>query len=232
VTCEDWPVKYPCDVSGVDPTLLGLARESAQNLLWSLSGRRYGVCQTTESYRLPCIDPCLPPAWDRFGPGVEYALGWDNRDPCCRLPLAQTPVRAIISVVEKGVTLTADDYALERDVLWRNGQCWECDDDCDDPPVVVTYDWGIDVPPLGELAMGELTCEFLAAFEGRDCQLPSNAVSITRQGVTVDLGDVETLYRMGRIGLPISDAFLRSTNPNRLVSASKVYSPDLGRRVR
>jgi hypothetical protein len=80
--------------------------------------------------------------------------------------------------------------------------------------------------------MGELACELLAGLTGADCRLPSNAVAITRQGVTVDLGDVRTLFEMGRIGLPISDAFLRSVNPNHLQSRSMVYSPDLARRVR
>lgn len=232
MTCETWTARYPCDVSSTDPTLLELARSSAQDLLWSLSGRRYGVCTTTESYRVPCADPCLPPYADRFGPGVEWELGWDRRDPCCRLPLDQRPVRAIVTVIENGVTLDPADYALERDTLWRNGRCWHCDDECDEPPIKVTYKWGVDVPDIAELALGELACEFLAAFEGRDCQLPSNAISITRQGVTVDLGDVETLYRQGRVGLPISDAFLRIANPNRLMSASRVHTPDLGRRVR
>jgi hypothetical protein len=230
--CDDWPIRYPCDVAEVDPALLTLVRESAQSILWSLSGRRYGTCTTTESFRTPCDDPCYQPYYSEFGPGVEYQLGVRYRDPCCRLQLASLPVRAIVEVTVQGEILDPSEYALERDVLWRNGACWPCDSACDEPPVVVEYIYGIDPPPLAELAMGELACELLAGLQGADCRLPSNAVAITRQGVTVDLGDVRTLFEMGRIGLPICDAFLRSVNPNHLASRSVVYSPDLARRVR
>jgi hypothetical protein len=141
-------------------------------------------------------------------------------------------VRAILAVEVEGVLLDPESYALEGDVLWRADGCWPCVDDCDEPQIVVTYAYGIDPPALAELAMGELACEILAGVEGRDCQLPSNAISITRQGVTVDLGDAQTLFAQGRIGLPLSDAFLRQANPGRLMSASRVYSPDMARRAR
>ena len=232
MSCEDWPVRWPCDVADVDPDLLDLARDSAQTLLWSLSGRRFGLCETTESYRIPCNDPCYYPYGDEFGPGVEYQLGYGVRAPCCRIDLSQRPVRAILSVTVQGELLDPSEYALEMDTLWRDGVCWPCDDDCEEPPIVVTYAYGIDPPPLAELAMGELACEFLAGIQGADCRLPSNAVSVSRQGVTVDLGNVETLYNMGRIGLPLCDAFLRAVNPAKLQTRSVVYSPDLARRAR
>lgn len=131
-----------------------------------------------------------------------------------------------------GQELAPEEYALEGDRVMRFGECWPCDEGCDDPPIKVIYVYGVDVPPLGELAMGELACEFLAALTGADCRLPSNAVSITRQGVTVELGDQRTLFETGRIGLPISDAFIRSANPNRLQSQSRVWTPDVARRAR
>jgi hypothetical protein len=231
-SCSDWDIRYPCDVSEVDPVLLETVRDSAQTILWSLSGRRYGICQTTESYRTPCDDPCYQGILYDMPVGVQYEMGVRYRHPCCRLYLHSLPVRAIVEVTVNGVLLDPSEYALERDVLWRNGECWPCDSECDEPPVVVEYIYGIDPPPLAELAMGELACELLSGIEGADCRLPSNAVAITRQGVTVDLGDVRTLFEMGRIGLPICDAFLRSVNPNHLQSRSMVYSPDLGRRSR
>lgn len=233
MTCDPWPIRWPCDITDVDEALLDLAQESAQSILWGLSGRRYGVCVTTESYRVPCHAPCVP-AYRDFGPGVEWRLGgWDNwRSQCCRLPLDQRPVRAILSVEVDGEVLDPGVYALERDSAWRADECWPCIDDCDAPVITVTYAYGIDPPAIAELAMGELACEILAGIEGRDCQLPSNAISITRQGVTVDLGDAQTLFEQGRIGLPLSDAFLRMANPNRLVSRSTIHSPDLARRAR
>jgi hypothetical protein len=229
--CEDWPIRWPCDITSEDEALLDLVRISAQQMLWSMSGRRYGLCETTESYNLPCSSPCSVPYAGDFGPGVDYLLN-DQARVCCQIHLTSLPVRAIVEVVELGETLDPDDYALNRDVLMRRGRCWPCEDECEDPPVQVTYLYGIDIPALGELAMGELACELLAGITGADCRLPSNAISITRQGVTVDLGDASTLTAENRLGLPLCDLFLRSTNPHKLHSRSQVWSPDLARRRR
>lgn len=231
MTCEAWPITWPCDIDEFDEALVAAAQESAQTLLWSLTGRRYGKCSTTEGYRLNCSTPCGNPFGDRFGPGVDWELGGERRY-CCRIHLASRPVRSIDAVEVFGDLVDPATYMLERDTLLRLGECWPCEQSCDVAPVQVTYTWGIDVPILGQLAMGEMACEFLAAFQGRDCRLPSNAISVTRQGVSVDLGDAQTLFEMGRVGLPISDAFIRSVNPNRLQSASQVFSPDLARRAR
>lgn len=231
MTCADWPIRWPCDITSDDPDLCDLARSSAQSILWSLSGRRYGTCDTVQAFNLPCTSPCTNPYGDEFGPGVEWRLGPSPRI-CCQIHLTSLPVRAITAVEVQGTLLDPTEYQLQRDRLARIGECWPCAPDCDDPPVVVAYTYGIDVPALGELAMGELACEILAGLTGADCRLPSNAISVTRQGVTVDLGDASTLVAENRIGLPISDAFLRSVNPFNLQTRSQVWSPDLARRVR
>lgn len=229
--CTDWSVTWACDIADYDPDLVAAATSAAQTLLWSLTGRRYGLCSTTEGYRLACNNPCVAPWGDEFGPGVQYELGLGRRD-CCRILLSQTPVRSVDLVAVSGAILDPSEYVLERDSVMRIGECFPCEQYCEVAPVEISYTYGIDVPPLGSLAMGELACEFLRGWTGADCQLPSNAISVTRQGVTVDLGDAQTLFEMGRIGLPISDAFIRSVNPNKLQSASKVYSPDMPRRAR
>lgn len=229
--CSEWPIQWPCDTADYDPDLVEAAQEAAQTYLWALTGRRYGWCTTTEQYRLACDNPCVAPYGDEFGPGVQYELGWGRRD-CCRLHLAQRPVRSVDLVTVNGEVLVGEEYILERDSVMRIGQCWPCEEYCQIAPIEITYSYGIDVPVLGALAMGELACEFLRGWTGADCRLPQNAVSVTRQGVTVDLGDAQTLYDMGRIGLAICDAFIRSVNPTRLQSASQVWSPDLARRVR
>jgi hypothetical protein len=138
---------------------------------------------------------------------------------------------AVIDNNERGISRAVDElYPGLVSYLMSTMGC--CEDDCQEPPVEVTYKYGIDVPALGELAMGELACEILAGLRGLDCRLPSNAVSVTRQGITVDLGDASTLYNEHRIGLPLCDAFIRDANPNRLKMQSSVHSPDLTRRVR
>lgn len=229
--CAAWEIRWACPVEDVDEALLELARSSAQEVLWGLSGRRYGVCETTETFRLPCDLPCALPWGTDFGPGVEYRLGADPRR-CCRLYLPSRPPRAVLEVKVNGEVVDPATYTLERHYLMRIGSCWPCEQECDVAPIEVSYAYGVDPPALATLAMGELACEFLAALTGADCRLPSNAISVTRQGVTVDLGNVQTLYEEGRLGLPISDAFLRQANPGKLMAASAVYSPDLSRRAR
>jgi hypothetical protein len=144
----------------------------------------------------------------------------------------QNPVRGVSEVKIYGDVQDPDSYYLGRGVLYRIGQCFPCEQECDIPPVEVTYSYGIDPPVLAKLALGELACELLSALSGADCRLPSNAISVTRQGVTVDLGSPEVLFQQNRLGLPICDEFLRTANPNKLTQRSMVYSPDLARRVR
>lgn len=233
MSCDTWPVQYPCDISAYPEELVESATEAAQSILWAMTGQRYGLCETTQSYRLPCSSPCYVPWADDFGPGVEYELtGRNQRRKCCAIHLSSPPVRSITEVTVFGQVLDPSEYYLGQSVLYRIGECWPCDDECEVPPVVVTYKYGIDVPALGELALGELACELLKGWTGADCRLPSNAIQVTRQGVTVTLGNPETLFAQNRLGLPISDQFINSVNPGRLRQRSSVHSPDLARRVR
>jgi hypothetical protein len=232
VTCTPWPIRWTCDTpfEDVEPELRDIAISGAQDILWNLSGRRYGICEVEEAYRPPC-DQCLPPHADTFGPGVELALGREKRD-CCKIHLDSQPVRQILRVEVNGEILDPSEYALDMNVLRRVGRCWPCGDGCDEPPVVVLYEWGMDVPALGELAMGEVACEILKALQGKDCRLPNNAVSVTRQGVSVQLGDSAKLFEQMRLGLPVTDMFLMAVNPYRLPARSKVFTPDFARRAR
>jgi hypothetical protein len=232
MSCEVWSVRFPCDVSEYDASLVAAAVDASQSILWAMTGRRFGVCEQTESYSMPCSSPCYVPWADDFGPGVEYRLGYGDRRKCCALTLSSKPVRSITQVKVFGEVLDPSEYYLGRGVLYRLGACFPCDDDCDFPPIEVTYKYGIDVPVLGELAMGELACELLAGWEGIDCRLPSNAVSVSRQGVTVDLSNPEVLFAQNRIGLPICDQFIYTNNPDKLRGHSTVHSPDIARRVR
>lgn len=229
MTCEPWPVVWSCSIDTEDPDKVESAREAAQEILFGLSGRRFGLCTVTESYRANCSSACGMPYKTSDG---FWRNGISDAHTCCHILLSRKPVRAIMSVSVFGDVLDAGDYALERDYLWRSQSCWPCVDDCDDPAVEVTYSYGLDVPMLGQLAVGEVACEILAGLSGADCRLPSNAVSVSRQGVTVELGDAQTLFDQGRIGLPMADAFLRAVNPGKLMSQSQVFSPDMTRRAR
>lgn len=232
MTCQEWDPIFPCDISEDDPTIVAAAVEASQSILWSMTGRRYGICETVESYAMPCSSACEVPWGDEFGPGVEWRLGYQYRRKCCAIILSQTPVRSISEVRIDGVVQDPDTYYLGRGRLYRIGECWPCEESCEYPPIQVTYSYGIDLPILGQMALGELACEIIRGWGGLDCRLPTNAISVTRQGVTVDLGTPEVLFAQNRIGLPICDQFIRSVNPDGLRSASTVHSPDLPRRVR
>jgi hypothetical protein len=230
MSCEAWPITWPCSTTDVDPELVTLAQSAAQNLLWAMGGRRHGVCTWTERYRpsCSCAGCCAGPYHD--------AAGWHNRSGagamCCRILLAHRPVREVTAVTIDGDALTADEYDVDAWAwLRRRGACWPCVGECDDPPVEVTYGAGFALPAGTAMAMGEVACEFIAGFTNKVCKLPSRAVSIARQGVTVQLADPSTFVKSGRLGLPIADAWLAVVNPRGLDRPSRVYSPDLAARA-
>lgn len=227
MTCEPWPIEWPCDTATTAPELLPLAQSLAEQLLWAVSGRRIGACEYVESYWPPCTSEC----------GVPYKGSdgeWRNRgsaaQDCCRILLAHRPVQSVEEVLVEGVTLDPAEYTTDGTWLRRRGECWPCGVVCDDPPVEVHYTAGVPFPEGTALAVGEVACEFLTALTGGSCRLPSRMTSITRQGVTVQLATADEFTTRNRLGLPIADAWLTYVNPGGLSRPSGVYSPDLAMR--
>lgn len=223
MTCEAWPIAWPCDINGVDPDIIELATAAAQSLLWATSGRRLGVCDYADDVWPSCSCGC------GGGPYKDASGAWRNSGgfyDCCRLMLAHRPIVAVTSVAEHGIDLDPAAYSWSATYLRRQGSCWPCADDCDDPPVRVVYTAGVPLPGSTALAMGEVACEFVAGFSGNPCKLPSRAITVARQGVTVELQSPDETIAANRIGLPIADAWLRVANPNGLTRTSRVYSPD------
>jgi len=227
--CEPWPVIWPCDTADSPPELVIEARNLAELMLWGLSGRRLGICEYVEGYYPPCTAECGAPYKGADGE-------WRNRvsaaSNCCRIPLRHAPVVSIEAVTEWGVLLDPTTYDVSaRRYLRRRSACWPCEDQCDDPPVEVIYRAGWGYPAGTAVVVGEVACELLAGLAGHPCKLPSRAVQIARQGVTVTLADPEVYLDNGLLGLPLADAWIKAVNPNRLLTASRVYSPDLPRRA-
>lgn len=226
--CAEWPVEWPCDTTGVDAAKLDAAKEVAVTLLWSYGGRSVGECTWVQGYYPPCREcpggpyKTLSGAW-RNGTGV--------RD-CCALRLERSPAVAVSVVTVFGNLLDDTGYVLDGQVLRRVGDCWPCGIGCDWPPVVVTYLAGFPFPAITPFAVGEVACEALRGLNGETCRLPTSAISITRQGVTVQLADPAETAKRRRLGLPIADAWLEAVNPHSLAAPSRVYSPDLPRRGR
>jgi hypothetical protein len=228
MTCEPWPIVWPCDTTGVDPALLDAAQSLAEQLLWAMSGYRVGRCTFREAFRPALTGECGVPYKGRDGNWYNGGRAGD----CCHVLLSHRPVSSVTEVVDGGVILDAAAYALEGSRLRRRGACWTTSGPCDDPELVVTYEAGVPFPAGTGVAVGEVACEYLSALQGQTCRLPSRATSITRQGVTVTLDTAQDFIKAGRLGLPVTDAWLETVVGIGPRVPSRVYSPDLGRAFR
>lgn len=247
--CENWPVYWTCDTSAYSPELTGYAVSAATRILWSLSGRRFGLCTVTLR---PCAEDCRSAGGYPFSGAWEWQAGyapapWDfYRTLYCsggcggtcscsnlsevRLP---SPVDSIVEVRMDGTPMATGGYRLDNNRLLvrTDGQRWpRCNDltKADDQPGTwsVTARYGEDVPDSGRLAMGELACEISKAGKGIDCRLPPGVTQLVRQGVTIQYPDIGQLLKDGRTGLYLVDLFLAAENPHRLQQRARVYDVD------
>ena len=227
--CEAWPVIWPCPTDGIDPALIADAESLAGQLLWSLSGYRVGLCTFRETFRPASTGACGYPYKDSNG-------NWRNNGAashlCCRVLLTHRPVDSVTEVTDEGVVVPAENYRLEGSWLRNRVSCWSVVGGCDDPELLVTYQAGVPFPAGTGAAAGEVACEYLTALQGGQCRLPSRATSITRQGVTVTLDTAADFVGRGRIGLPVTDAWLEATVGTGPRVPSRVYSPDLPKGIR
>jgi hypothetical protein len=151
-------------------------------------------------------------------------------------------VAEVLEVKVNGLVVPSTSYRLDDQngpVLVRvDGECWpECQnlDLTDDEPDTwsVIYRPGQLLPKIGELAAGELACEFARACVGDEgCQLPSQLVSMSRNGIEVQVADPAQLLENGLTGLPNVDLFVKAVNPARLTHRPRVLTPDLPRHRR
>ncbi len=245
--CEDWPITWTCDVSTVSPAITALAVDSATEILFALSGRRFGVCQVTSR---PCRQECYDPFPDNWlpwggswpqpaligGQWFNITCGSCSRSCSCTSVsevLLPTPVHRIIQVVIDGVVISPDAYRLDNNrLLVRvDGGIWPlCNDlsknDGEPGTWSITAAYGEPIPQIAALAMGELACEIVRGATGGDCRLPAGVTQLARQGVTIQYPDVGELLRGGRTGLYLVDLFLSAYNPAGLTRRSRVYSVD------
>jgi hypothetical protein len=225
VVLEAWP----CDVAAYTEDQKAEAVAIATDWLYALGGRRHGHFNTVEDrYRAPCADACGMPYKDAQG---RWRNGGRGGHSCCKLPLRLQPVRAITQVRVYGEVVPSDEYTVEEGHLLRIGACWPCDDECDPAPIEVDYEWGAPFSTMGLAAIGEMACEVIRGMAGESCKLPSRAIQVSRQGVTIDMDDAQTFAENGLTGLPIADAWIRQVNPARLPQRGRVLSPDLARSV-
>lgn len=255
-----WEINTLC-VDGWDDLSAELREQAtsyATLVLWSATGRRFGLCEITVR---PCGRMCTnceqTGVWyDMYG-GTWMPYIWNGVwkncwcgaeagcctcDPHCQVYLPG-PVDSIVTVTVNGESLPASGggyFVLDQQFLIRvdTTECWPmCSDQNlapgDSEAFEVVYRRGTPLPPALETAAGTLAGEYVKACQGQPCRLPGRVASIARQGVNVNMVDVNELLSMGLTGILEVDQIIVALNPNRLKGRTRFYSPDLqvGRQV-
>jgi hypothetical protein len=248
--CSTWTPIWCCDLLDT-AAVTGTALQAATEVLWALSGRQFDSCNV-EIW--PCRRECmtdLPGGWNSWTGGTwtypQPALiagTWFNLTcgscvgECSCTALSQVelpmPVLNVIEVRMDGVALIPNvDYRLDdgRFLTRLGGEDWPW---CNDLSQLegegtwsVTLTIGKDVPVMGQMAVGELACEFAKACLGDDeCRLPKTVQQLTRQGVSLTFIDPNQLFENGLTGLYFADLFINAVNPKRNMAPAKVYNLD------
>jgi hypothetical protein len=251
-----WPVTWgSCDLSTASPAATGTAVDFATDVLWGLTGMRFGLTRLTLR---PCRRQCRATSfpgylWDpwpgsHIGMVGQYPAGWGVigagcsacGDSCSCTELSEialpAPVNQVVTVKVDGVVLTGSGVQYRVDdnrILVRTdtGRWPYCQNlrlpDTEVGTFSVAVDFGEDVPSSASVAVGQLACEVLKGLGGQDCSLPPNIVALARQGVSISMADISTIIdERGLLGLRFCDMFIHTFNPGRLKAAPRVYSVD------
>lgn len=153
----------------------------------------------------------------------------------CEVPFP-TSVASVDSVSIDGIVLDPAAYRLDA---WRgitrlvrtDGECWpQCQDMNTSPgdvgSFVIVYRPGRPLPVAGQIAAGDLACEFARACAGGPCALPGQMASLSRNGVDLEMVDPTTFLEEGKTGIQTVDLFIQAVNPARIGARSRVVSPD------
>jgi hypothetical protein len=226
--CEAWPIVWCCDTDGIAPNVLDQAHAAAELIVWAALGRRHGICTVTKVVSAGVRCGCSHWAPQMIDGHIFNVCSSDPcGDRCCRLYLPHRDVVQVDEVTIAGEVLDPSAYALgRRGVLYSVDGCWPTESMCAESPIEVTYRHGIPIPAGSASAVGEVACEIIAACKGEPCRLPSRAVNVSRNGISIDLGDPQILADSGMWGMPILDALIRTLNPKGLVGRSGIASPD------
>ena len=219
------------------------AVKTASQILWSLSGRKYGgsitvtekyVCasrayrlgQSAKNYTPELVDgQVYNIPFDEFDDYAEMTT--DGMSPSSRLRLRGRPVTQVHSVRDRTGKIVNPSryYLVDHSTLQaRSGVPWT---PCN---IEVTYTYGSPAPAAGRAAARVLAMEFIKLWSGSDdCALPQRITSVSRQGVSYTILDNQDFIDDMRTGLYVVDLFLKSANPDKARAKSRVFSPDLPR---
>lgn len=191
-SCADWITwdDLPCDVDlsvlpGDEATWQALILSSVTNILWERSCRQFGPCQVTVRPVTCCRH--------RVGGNYYRSAGYCSCGLYTYALLGREPIATVDEVKINGAVLAADNYRVdEYDRLVRtDGSIWPaCQDLALDPTEPgtwsVKFTYGLAVPPEAKLVAGLLACKWAREL-AESCAPPSNATSVAREGVTIQL---------------------------------------------
>lgn len=243
-----WPAELTVD--GVtDAAILTEALNVAVDVVWALSGRRFGQRAITirpSNSADRTVWPDDPFAYLGDDPAIvatpslcrTHGTAHRGRAVCgctalTEIALPRRPVTAVTKVTIDGTTIDPAAYRLEapRWLVRLDGEAWPACQDLTatlgDPDTFgVTFRWGRAVPASGALAARRLATEIAKNLADEDCDLPARVTSITRGGVSMALIDPQDFLEHGRTGLYEVDLFLASYNPHGKTSRSRVVRAD------
>ena len=238
---------------GSDTSLLDGAALAASQLLYEASGRIYaGTCEKTVrpcSRRVWCGQ--VLSRGHIVGWSGNYWNWWNEREyhracgcrPLDRVWLSGYPVTSITEVLIDGDVVDPNTYRLDehrflsrtRDpadpatiLYWPSCQNLDLPD-TEDGTFSVTYEYGANPPLIGTEAAKQLACQiYLACTNSGECQLPSGATRVTRQGITIERTFFARDPATGawRTGLNLVDLFLNTVNPGGVKRRPAFWSPD------
>lgn len=249
--CQNYDFITMCTLTGASAAVSGYAVEAASEILYYATAQQFDTCQVTlRPCRKTCSDGYWPyqmNGWWEYGTSPRPALingSWYNvvcgdcGENCSCTTISEVilpgPVQTIIEIKVDGVVLVKDvDYRLDdyRKVVRLGGNVWPfCNDLNKNDTQVGTWSitaiYGLPLPTLGKLAMGELVCDIIADILGADCNLPPNITELTRQGVTMTFETIEEAMKSGFEGLKYVDKFITRYNPNGLRARPFTYDLD------
>lgn len=226
-----WPLDPAClteEWDKYDDTVRTRATALASSSLYRLTGYRVGGCPVKVRPR-PQRGLCaIPLSYATALPYQPILLNglWRNATcpPCSdpRLVDLPSPVGEVSEVKVDGVVLPPSDYRIvDRHYLawagtgdppWPGEQDYVVPD-TEPGTFSVTYLNSYPVDSLGAYAAGLLAVEFAKACSsgGSKCKLPSNVISIVRQGVTYELS--AGAFPDGKTSIREVDVFIEQWNP-------------------
>jgi hypothetical protein len=222
--CDLWPVPDEgtcvngCTIpEDTDEELLAAASALAGTILRTLSGNRVGLCEDV----LRPLSEC----------GV--CRGFCNCGSGDRIRVLSSvgPVVAVTEVEVDGDIIPSTEWRFypSSQLLYRvPPDVWPTRDtkwaDCGDPDTMCVEVQIGSTPDAWALAVhAELTCELIKSCTGGACRLPSNASSVTGQGVSITLTPEDA-----KMFIPSVAGWVAAINPAGATQPTKVFSPDIG----